>query len=218
MNSQNGAEEKKISQDFSSASKNPPDKPEDNFFTKGPSISLPKGGGALKNIDEKFEVNDANGTATFSMPLPLSKGRNNLQPELSLSYNSGSGNSIFGLGWSMSFVSIQRKTDKQLPRYFDNDESDVFMFTGVEDLVPALEQDNFGNWNTIDFTALTGERVKRYRPRIESGFHRIERITPKNSKIFYWKVTTSKNVVTIFGRSISARIVDPQNENKIFKW
>jgi hypothetical protein len=54
-----------------------------------PQISLPKGGGALKGIDEKFQVNSANGTAAFSIPLPLTAGRNNFSPSLSLSYNSG---------------------------------------------------------------------------------------------------------------------------------
>ena len=53
-----------------------------------------------------------------------------------LNYNSGSGNSEFGLGWSLDFSSIQRKTDKKLPEYKDADESDVFLFSGVEDLVP----------------------------------------------------------------------------------
>ena len=37
-----------------------------------PSISLPKGGGDIKGIDEKFSVNAVNGTASFSIPLPLS--------------------------------------------------------------------------------------------------------------------------------------------------
>ena len=39
-----------------------------------PSITLPKGGGAIKGIDEKFSVNAVNGTANFSIPLPLSPG------------------------------------------------------------------------------------------------------------------------------------------------
>lgn len=34
-----------------------------------PSISLPKGRGAIKGIDEKFSVNAVNGTAPFSVPL-----------------------------------------------------------------------------------------------------------------------------------------------------
>lgn len=45
------------------------------------SISLPKGGGALRNIDEKFQVNASNGTASFSALLPFSKKRNDLPTE-----------------------------------------------------------------------------------------------------------------------------------------
>src|SRR6188768_1549352 len=84
-----------------------------------PKISLPKGGGALRGIDEKFQVNALNGTASLNIPLPITPGRNGFTPSLSLSYNSGVGNSLFGLGWDVSFPSIQRKTDKQLPRYRD---------------------------------------------------------------------------------------------------
>jgi len=126
-----------------------------------PSITLPKGGGALKNIDEKFQVNQSNGTASFSAPLPFSKTRNDFASALSLNYNSGSGNGIFGLGWSCDVPFIQRKTDKQLPKYNDADESDVFLFSGEEDLVPALKKDNGGNWIVDEFTAASGEFVKR---------------------------------------------------------
>ena len=47
-----------------------------------PEISLPRGGGALKGIDEKFEVNAANGTSAFSIPLPVTAGRNGFSPSL----------------------------------------------------------------------------------------------------------------------------------------
>ncbi len=36
-----------------------------------PQISLPKGGGAIKSIDEKFTVNAANGTAGSSIGFPF---------------------------------------------------------------------------------------------------------------------------------------------------
>src|ERR1035437_159750 len=58
-----------------------------SFNIQIPSISLPKGGGALKNIDEKFQVNAVNGTAGFSLPLPFSKTRSDFIPAISLSYN-----------------------------------------------------------------------------------------------------------------------------------
>src|SRR5690606_40828204 len=70
-----------------------------------PSISLPKGGGAIKGIDEKFSVNSVNGTSSFSIPLPFSPARG-ASPELNLTYNSGAGNGIFGLGWSLTLGSI----------------------------------------------------------------------------------------------------------------
>src|SRR5215217_6535127 len=88
-----------------------------------PSVSLPKGGGAIKGIDEKFSVNAVNGTAGFSIPLPFSSSRGG-SPALSLSYSSGNGNGIFGLGWDLGTSSIKRKTDKELPRYSDKTESD----------------------------------------------------------------------------------------------
>ncbi|HSC56431.1 MAG TPA: SpvB/TcaC N-terminal domain-containing protein, partial [Nitrospira sp.] len=151
-----------------------------------PTIEVPKGGGALKSIDEKFQVNAANGTVSFSVPLPLSKTRRDFAPALSLAYNSGGGNSVFGLGWSLTLASIQRRTDKRLPEYEDSSESDVYILSGAEDMVPALIQDGGGNWVPDEFVAATGESVKRYRPRIEGAFSRIERVTPQGASSFYW--------------------------------
>jgi len=129
-----------------------------------PSITLPKGGGALKGIDEKFQVNPANGTAGYSLPLPVTPGRNGFTPYLSLSYNSGSGNGPFGLGWDLALPSIQRKTDKKLPRYRDESDEDIFMFSEVEDLVPFLF-DNNGKWEKreIDIEGYTAKRLKTRR-------------------------------------------------------
>ena len=99
-----------------------------------PSISLPKGGGAIKGVDEKFTVNAVNGTNSLNIPLPISSARNGFSPKLSLNYNSGFGNSPFGLGWTVNVPSIKRKTEKELPQYRDEVESDTFILSGVEDL------------------------------------------------------------------------------------
>jgi RHS repeat-associated protein len=178
-----------------------------------PQIQLPKAGGAIKGIDEKFHINGANGTASFSIPFPLSHGRSNSTPALSLSYNSGSGSSPFGLGWDVHIPFIQRKTDRELPRYRDADESDVFLLSGTEDLVPCLKSD--GN---LDILKLPGFTIQRYRPRIEGSFARIEKILPKNALSFYWKITTKDNEVSFFGRNAAFQIADPSNASRIFKW
>ncbi len=183
-----------------------------------PTISLPKGGGALKGIDEKFKVNSANGTAGFSIPLPVTPGRNGFSPELSLSYSSGAGNGSYGLGWSLEFATIQRKTDKRLPRYRDALDEDVFMFSGAEDLVPYLELDtNSGAYVKKESVTPDGYTITRYRPRIEGGFARIEKIVHQDHGT-YWKVTSGANIVTIFGRSIHARIAHPEDHSRIFMW
>src|SRR5215204_3517705 len=105
-----------------------------------PSISLPKGGGAIRGIGEKFAANPVTGTGSLSVPLAVSPGRSGFGPQLSLSYDSGAGNGPFGFGWNLSLASVSRKTDKGLPRYLDAQESDVFVLSGADDLVPALTE------------------------------------------------------------------------------
>lgn len=84
-----------------------------------PSISLPKGGGAIRGIGEKFAANPVTGTGNMSVPIATSPGRSGFGPKLSLSYDSGAGNGPFGFGWNISLPSITRETDKGLPRYQD---------------------------------------------------------------------------------------------------
>jgi hypothetical protein len=84
-----------------------------------PSISIPKGGGAIRGMGEKFDANPVTGTGSMSVPIALSQGRSGFGPQLSLSYDSGSGNGPFGFGWSLSLPAISRKTDKGIPKYQD---------------------------------------------------------------------------------------------------
>jgi hypothetical protein len=105
-----------------------------------PTLSLPKGGGAIRGIGEKFSANPVTGTGSTTVPIATSPGRSGFGPQLTLSYDSGAGNGPFGLGWNLSLPSITRKTDKGLPKYQDADESDIFILSGAEDLVPVLIQ------------------------------------------------------------------------------
>lgn len=184
---------------------------------KVPGISLPKGGGAMRSIDEKFSVNPANGTLGLSIPLPFSPGRGGTTPSLSLQYNAGNGNSAFGLGWNVDHGSIQRKTDKQLPQYLDAAESDVFLMSGTEDLVPFLQLQTNGYWQPVEKT-VNGFHIKQYRPRIEGAFSLIERIQRQGESFFYWKVTTGNNIVTFYGKTAAYRIANPLEPEMIFKW
>jgi RHS repeat-associated protein len=183
------------------------------YKSQAPSISLPKGGGALKGIDEKFNVNAVNGTAGLDVPFPLSPGRGGFTPSLSVSYNSGSGNSEFGMGWGMSLPSIQRKTDKRLPQYNDAEESDVFLLAGAEDLVPKLDESG----DPVEH--LEGDYfIKEYLPRIEGLFARIELIRKTGTAHSWWRVATKDNILTYYGLTTASRIADPEAPARIFKW
>jgi RHS repeat-associated protein len=136
---------------------------------------------------------------------------------VSLNYSSGGGNGPFGLGWSLSLPTIQRRTDKQLPRYADTEDSDTFVFAGAEDLVPACDRQPDGSWKA-DSETIGDTTITRYRPRIEGAFARIERISKSSEVGAYWKVTSRDNVCTIYGRSENARVYDPADKNRIFRW
>src|SRR5437016_1174610 len=114
--------------------------------TGAPTITLPKGGGAIRGMGEKFAANPVTGTGSMTVPIATSPGRAGFGPQLSLAYDSGAGNGPFGLGWSLSTPSITRKTDKGLPLYDDAGESDVYILSGAEDLVPVLKQDAPDTW------------------------------------------------------------------------
>ncbi|MEP6901374.1 MAG: SpvB/TcaC N-terminal domain-containing protein, partial [Actinomycetota bacterium] len=122
----------------------------------------------------------------------------------------------YGLGWSVECPAIQRKTDKRLPRYREALGEDVFMFSGAEDLVPFLAEQPDGSWQQVVVTS-GNFQAKRYRPRVEGGFARIEKISHPLKGI-YWKVTTRDNVATIFGRNTNSRITDPEDPDRIFQW
>ena len=170
-----------------------------------PSISLPKSGGAIKGIDEKFSVNAVNGTAGFSLLLPFSPARG-ASPALNVSYNFGAGNGVFGSGWAVGLPSIKRKTDKELPRYLDETDSDTFLFSEAEDIVPEFDkeldgsftQDPDGNYVIKEEDSADGLfTIRFYKPRIEGLFARIERWSGKASQEIKWRVITKENVTTL---------------------
>ncbi len=187
-----------------------------------PSISLPKGGGAIRGMGEKFAANPVTGTGSITVPIATSPGRSGFGPQLSLSYDSGSGNGPFGFRWSLSLPSITRKTDKGLPQYRDVEESDVFILFGAEDLVPVLEKKN-GKWQrqVLPQRTVDGKKynVRRYRPRIEGLFARIECWTNVDDPAdVHWRSISKDNILTLYGKDANSRIVDPEDSTRIFSW
>src|SRR5689334_23032597 len=160
-----------------------------SFQVAAPNLTLPKGGGAIRGMGEKFAANPVTGTSSMTVPIATSPGRSGFGPQLNLSYDSGSGNGPFGFGWSLSLPSITRKTDKGLPRYDDTNESDIFILSGAEDLVPTLVKDSGGKWIPEQIPPQTvgseNYNIRRYRPRIEGLLARIEKWTDSKGDV-HW--------------------------------
>ncbi len=218
---------------------------QDRTTIQQPAIALPKGGGAVRGMGEKFAANPVTGTGSMTVPIATSPGRSGFGPALSLSYDSGSGNGPCGFGWTLSLPMMTRKTDKGLPRYWDAtgeaDDADVFLLSGAEDLIPVYRQDTDGSWVAahpgyqrdeeggwildeagrlvVHEDDIDSFRVRRYRPRIEGLFARIERWTSLTDlDDVHWRSITSDNLLTVFGRDPNARIQDPLHPGHIFSW
>lgn len=192
-----------------------------NSTVTAPTISLPKGGGAIRGIGEKFQANPVTGTGSMSVPIATSPGRSGFGPQLSLSYDSGAGNGPFGVGWNLSLPAITRKTDKGLPKYQDATESDVYILSGSEDLVPVMVQID-GHWKpeVLPPRSMAGEsyQIRRYQPRIEGLFARIERWERVRDGDTHWRSISKDNILTVYGGTAESRIADPANAARVFSW
>jgi RHS repeat-associated protein len=181
-----------------------------------PALSLPKGGGAIRGIGEKFSVNPVSGTGKFSLPLVASPGRAGFGPQLTLEYDSGSGNGPFGFGWQAHLATITRKTDKGLPKYIDAEESDVFILAGAEDLVPILD-DQRRRVRTARVVHGIQYEIHPYRPRIEGLFSRIERWKSAATGLSHWRTISRDNVTALYGIDANSRISSPDGK-RVFSY
>jgi hypothetical protein len=143
-------------------------------------ISLPKGGGAVQGIGEKFSPDLYTGTGNFTVPIALPPGRNGFKPQLNLVYSTGAGNGPFGLGWALSVPGVSRKTSKGVPRY--DDSTDVFLLSASEDLVPV---------------ASPAAGSVRYQPRTEGLFAQIFHYRSASDN--YWQVQTKDGLTSCYG-------------------
>jgi RHS repeat-associated protein len=179
-----------------------------------PSINMPKGGGAIRSIGDSFTVQTMSGTGSLTVPIPVTAGRSGLGPNLTLRYDSGHGNGPFGIGWAVSLPSITRRTDRGLPQYFDEIDSDVFVWSGAEDLVPVPTEGQLDDDQTDP-----GYVIRRYRPRVDHQHARIERwVNRADTTDVHWRSISPDNVLTIYGLGAGERVADPKNPEHVFTW
>ena len=93
-------------QSSSSQNQNP-----QSHLIQAPSINLPKGGGAIRGIGEKFTTNPVMGTGSMTVPIATSPGRSDFGPKLSLSLTQAPVTGLSGSdGASLCPLSLARQT------------------------------------------------------------------------------------------------------------
>ncbi len=147
--------------------------------------------GVVGSIPGKYMVSNL-GAATYTIPIECPEGINGMTPNVALTYNSRSGNSIAGFGWGISGISAITRVPKT--KYYD---------TGYQPI----------KWNSNDAFAYNGIRmfevaingtVKEYRlendPTIKilgrdcgnDGPHYFEVYLKNGEKEIYGETTNSK--------------------------
>lgn len=130
------------------------------------------------------------GSASLSYPINIPAGRNGIQPQLAIGYNSSGGNGWLGLGWNLTIPSIGIETRWGVPRYDMAKETETYSMNG-EMLTPVAHRGTLVDRSNGD---------KRFFPRVEGVFHRIIRHgnDPKN---YWWEVTDKSGTRYFYGGS-----------------
>ena len=63
----------------------------------------------------------------------------------------------------------------------------------------------------------TGVEIRRYRPRVESSFARLECHRDLSNGDIHWE-RHAGNITHVFGRSAAARIADPADPRRVYRW
>ena len=168
----------------------PEEEPLEAASPEGGDSSAPAMASFNSQILQSFQTDLFTGKASLSIPIQVPPGRGGMQPNLSLIYQSGGGNTWCGLGWMLDTGSISRSTKKGTPKY---DDTDTFIF---------------------NFNGSTQELVEifpnQYRAKTESSFMKFQYIDP------YWLVTDTKGTEYYFGQTASSR--QQKDDNNIYSW
>lgn len=142
------------------------------------------------------QVDQSTGALVYSYPLIIPPGRQNMQPELLLTYNSNQAkiDSLFGNGWNMSIPYISRVQKYGSDKIYD---------TQYEVFISSLDGE----------LVLDNSNTHTYRPKKDSGNFRIYKYVDN-----VWSFTDKVGTVYTFGDTPASRQDNPNNQNQIFKW
>lgn len=144
------------------------------------------------------------GGATYTIPIQVPEGINGIQPNLSIVYNSQSGDGLLGWGWNLEGLSAITRT--KVSEYYDRNVNGIDL-TGVE-------------------FALDGQRLlptNYYYDSIEfrtevDGMTKIVAYYKENSlKVWHFKVWFADGTIAYYGNSTDSKVM-LQEEDNVCLW
>ena len=125
--------------------------------------------------------------------LQIPAGRQGMQPNLALTYNSSGGNGWLGVGWDISIPCISVETRWGVPLYSPTKETETYLLNGEQLLV---------NYDSLPaFARKYDNRFpdgKRFYSRIEGSFDSIVR-HGDNPKNYWWEVVDRNGTHYYYG-------------------
>lgn len=125
-----------------------------SFNLKQASKGAPTGSSQEVGITEGDLEVSLSGSATYSIPIAVPPGVNEIVPKISITYNSQGGNGLAGYGWNISGVSVITRIPST--KYHDGkvdvidfDNLDRFSFDGQRLIVKNGTNGNYGGDNTV---------------------------------------------------------------------
>jgi hypothetical protein len=163
--------------------------PTDNTYLTpdGTITSDPTQGGVVGAISGNFDVSRT-GAAIYSVPVEVLPGIQGMQPNLSLIYNSQSGNGIAGMCWNLDGLSMISRVPENY--YHDNNRSGI-----IWDSSSPLALDG----QRLILTGTSGSDSVEYRT--ESGLDRIVGYTVKPWGPLTFKVYTKDGKILEYGNT-----------------
>jgi len=157
----------------------------------------------------KAQVDSYSGSLSYSYDFNIPPGRNGMQPNINLSYNSQLKNfsNITGLGWELNLIDIHRDFRKtNLQKEENNYNYLIFNFYGNNlKIFPKDLADNY-----------YGEYITE-----NSDFSKIEFIEEEGAYSMFWRVTDKNGTVYTLGKTAFSRVDTPEYEDQpelTYKW
>lgn len=141
------------------------------------------------------------GAATLSYPIAIPKGRNGMQPNLALTYNSEARSSWCGYGWSLTLPNIDIDTRWGVPQFNQQYETEIYIINGEQTTLQPHRSPE----------SIVRQSNREFYPRVENAFSKIIRYgnSPKN---YWWEVTTKDGIVYEY------RTMVKNDEGNIIHW